>query len=503
MENNKTSFFAVLSILLILLISFNGASIFFSINIPYPENLETDSRNLLSVTSSLPNFMNSVKEQHPLLVSKPQFKSHQNTVSGGISGGISGNLAGDSTRFGYTPIFSNTHLPIFRKSHSLQDFPGKNNENLDALTFVDFSGKLRKGDFPAKVDDFFSNNESPIENKQDPVVVSKTQLKSHQNLEALTFVDSFGEFGRGEFRAKVKAFFSKNESFSCKVKFFMTWISSLDSFTQKEFKSIETLFNTHPKGCLLIVSNSMDSPKGKQILNPFVELGFRVAAVSPDLNYLFKNTIAEPWFVKLKNGDINIGYVPLGQNLSNLIRLCLLYKFGGVYLDSDVMVLRSFTKLKNSIGAQTLDLDTKNWSRLNNAIMVFDKMHPLVYKFIEEFSLTFNGNKWGHNGPYLVSRVVSRVQDRPGYNFTVLPPMAFYPVNWNRVRNLFRGASNESDARWLRGKMRQIWRESYAVHLWNKQSRKLRVEEGSIVGRILLNRCVFCNSSMNSVLRIE
>ncbi|CAH1430774.1 unnamed protein product [Lactuca virosa] len=144
----------------------------------------------------------------------------------------------------------------------------------------------------------------------------------------------------------------------------------------------------------------MDSNKGRQILKPFQEKRFRVTTISPDLHYLFKNTMEESWVFKLTKGDVDAGFIPFGQKLSNLLRLCLLYKFSGVYMDTDVMILKSFSKLKNSIGSQTLDLSSKNWSRLNNAIMVFDKMHPLVYKFIEEFALTFNGNKWGRKGPY-------------------------------------------------------------------------------------------------------
>ncbi|KAC9975348.1 hypothetical protein E3N88_37171 [Mikania micrantha] len=455
MGNKKKSFFAVLSVLLFLLISFNGASIF-SIRIPFPENVAGDSRNLVSVSSSLSNLMYAVGEDNPSVISNVHLQNlqiHENITAGD----------GDSIRFISVPesmkeagptVISYTPLPPLRKSHSL-----------------------------------------PLESKD-------LQVKNKNFLKELTLIEESNRLRRGDFRAKVKEFFSKNES-SCKVRFFMTWISSLNSFSEKEFHSIETLFNTHPKGCLLIVSNSMDSNQGRQILKPFLEKGFRLTAISPDLKYLFKNTMAEYWFMKLTNGDLDVGYVPLGQNLSNLIRLCLLYKFGGVYLDTDVLVLKNFSKLKNSIGAQTIDLDSKKWSRLNNAVMVFDKMHPLVYKFIEEFSLTFDGNKWGHNGPYLVSRVVSRLQDRPGYNFTILPPIAFYPVNWNRVRNLFRGAKNEADAKWLRGKFKQIGSQSYAVHLWNKQSRKLHVEKGSIVGKILSNRCVFCNASINNVVGIE
>ncbi|KAD3338542.1 hypothetical protein E3N88_34063 [Mikania micrantha] len=413
MGNKKKSFFAVLSVLLILLISFNGASIF-SIRIPFPENVAGDSRNLVSVSSSLPNLMYAVGEDNPSVISNTQLQNlqiHENITAG----------SRDSMRFISVPesmkeagptVISYTPLPILRKSHSLS-----------------------------------------LESKD-------LQVESKNFLKELTLMEESNRLRRGDFRAK--------------------------NFTRLKHYSTHT-----PKGCLLIVSNSMDSNQGRQILKPFLEKGFRLTAISPDLKYLFKNTMAEYWFMKLTNGDLDVGYVPLGQNLSNLIRLCLLYKFGGVYLDTDVLVLKNFSKLKNSIGAQTIDLDSKKWSRLNNAVMVFDKMHPLVYKFIEEFSLTFDGNKWGHNGPYLVSRVVSRLQDRPGYNFTILPPMVFYPVNWNRVRNLFRGAKNEADAKWLRGKFKQIGSQSYAVHLWNKQSRKLHVEKGSIVGKSFYQTDVF------------
>ncbi|KAL0361098.1 UNVERIFIED_CONTAM: hypothetical protein Sradi_3794300 [Sesamum radiatum] len=108
-----------------------------------------------------------------------------------------------------------------------------------------------------------------------------------------------------------------------------------------------------------------------------------------------------------------------------------------VYLkDTYIIILKSFRELKNAIGAQTIDLDTGKWCKLNNVVMIFDEGHPLLYKFIQEFALTFNGKKWGHNGPYLVSTVVSRVTGRPGYNFIGPPPMAFYLVDWSKIGSL-------------------------------------------------------------------
>ncbi|GAV86524.1 Gly_transf_sug domain-containing protein/Gb3_synth domain-containing protein [Cephalotus follicularis] len=302
------------------------------------------------------------------------------------------------------------------------------------------------------------------------------------------------------FSTRIREFFERS---SCKLRFFMTWISSTESFGDRELFVIESLFKSHPNACLVMVSNSLDSDQGSQILRPFLDEGFKVIAIKPDFNYIFKGTYAKLWFNKLRKGNVDPGEVSLGQNLSNLLRLALLYRFGGIYVDTDVILLKSFSKLRNVIGAQTIDVETRNWSRLNNAVLIFDKKHPLLFKFIEEFALTFNGNKWGYNGPYLVSRVVTRVSDRPGFNFSVLPPMAFYPVYWSRIGSLFRGPRNQVHSKWLHTKLDLIRRQSFAVHLWNKQSRKLKVQEGSIIDHIMADCCIFCNSSRSSLQIIE
>lgn len=299
-----------------------------------------------------------------------------------------------------------------------------------------------------------------------------------------------------QFSTRIRDFLGNR---GCKVRFFMTWISSLKPFGDRELFAIESLFKSHPFACLVIVSNSMDAESGSLVLKPFLDKGFKLIAIKPDFDYIFKDTHAEKWFKGLKKGNVSPGEVSLGQNMSNLLRLALLYKFGGIYMDTDVIVLKTLTKLRNAIGAQSIDLENGNWSRLNNAVLIFDKNHPLLFKFIEEFALTFDGNKWGHNGPYLVSRVVSRVNRTPGFDFTVLPPSAFYPVNWSRVKSLFKGPEGKAHSTWLRKKLEQIKSESFAVHLWNRQSRKIKAESGSIINHIMLDCCVFCNSSSSTL----
>ncbi|CAM0908688.1 unnamed protein product [Alopecurus aequalis] len=281
----------------------------------------------------------------------------------------------------------------------------------------------------------------------------------------------------------------------CTHRFFMTWLSPLQ-FGRREPLVIETLFRWHPDACLLIASHSMDSAGGTDRLRPFLDRGFRIAAASPDMAYLLDGTPAEGWLDKVSRGEVSPGSIPFGQNLSNLLRLALLYRYGGVYMDADVVILRPLTGLRNAIGAQAVDAATGDWILLNNAVLVFDQGHPMLREFIAEFTATFNGDKWGHNGPDMVSRVADRVRHQmPELGVTVLPPKAFYPVDWMNVGVLFVAPKDGNGKMWVKAKMDEIKGESFGIHLWNKESKSLQMVDGSVIGGLISQGCLFCNFS--------
>ncbi|KAG4936843.1 hypothetical protein JHK84_050950 [Glycine max] len=141
---------------------------------------------------------------------------------------------------------------------------------------------------------------------------------------------------RRQFHARVLGFFVPR----CESQIFMAWESSVGSFGARELLSIESLFKVHPEACL--------------------------------------GTPAEAWLNELKKGKKDPGEISLFQNLSNLMRLAALYKYGGVYLDIDVVVLKPLSLLRNFIGAQCMDAGNKHWTRLNNAVLIFDMNHPLL-----------------------------------------------------------------------------------------------------------------------------
>ncbi|CAN1134407.1 Uncharacterized protein At4g19900 [Linum perenne] len=290
-----------------------------------------------------------------------------------------------------------------------------------------------------------------------------------------------------KFHGRVLEFFNNN----CSVQFYMVWLSPAKTFGPREFLAVDSLFHANPDACLIIVSRSMDSKHGYRKLKPILDLGYKVLAVTPDVPFLVQGTPGEDWLEDMKSGTRDPGYIPLTINLSNLIRVAMIYRYGGTYLDTDFIVLKDFSGLRNAVGAQSIDPTTNRWSSINCAVVVFDLGHPIVLDFIEEFSNTFNGNKWGYNGPAMFSRVFERVGSKPEYNVTIMPPNAFYPVDWIQIRRLFKKPTTGYQSRWVDQLLVEL-QNSYALHLWNKRSRELVIEEGSVMDRLISDHCVVC-----------
>ncbi|CAN0927963.1 Uncharacterized protein At4g19900 [Linum grandiflorum] len=290
-----------------------------------------------------------------------------------------------------------------------------------------------------------------------------------------------------KFHGRVLEFFNNN----CSVQFYMVWLSPANTFGPREFLAMDSLFHSNPDACLIIVSRSMDSKHGYRKLKPMLDLDYKVLAVTPDVPFLVQGTPGEDWLEGMKSGTRDPGYIPLTINLSNLIRISMIYRYGGTYLDTDFIVLKDFSGLRNAVGAQSIDPTTNRWSSINNAVVVFDLGHPIMLDFIEEFSNTFNGNKWGYNGPAMFSRVFERVGSKPEYNLTIMPPNAFYPVDWIQIRRLFKKPTTGYQSRWADQLLLDL-QNSYALHLWNKRSRELIIEEGSVMDRLISDHCVVC-----------
>jgi Glycosyltransferase sugar-binding region containing DXD motif/Alpha 1,4-glycosyltransferase conserved region len=108
------------------------------------------------------------------------------------------------------------------------------------------------------------------------------------------------------------------------------------------------------------------------------------------------------------------------QNIGNALRLWLLHQYGGIYLDLDMIMLRSLSALPIGIGAQVTD------DELNNAALKFPAAHPFVKMLMREWVANYDGNKWGHNGPRRITETLELYERRSPHAADC--PVARWPV---------------------------------------------------------------------------
>ncbi|GAB6026385.1 Lactosylceramide 4-alpha-galactosyltransferase [Chamberlinius hualienensis] len=123
------------------------------------------------------------------------------------------------------------------------------------------------------------------------------------------------------------------------------------------------------------------------------------------------------------------------------VRYVILYKHGGIYLDTDSVVVQTLQNLKNTIALEVNDV-------LAISVLIFDKGHHYMINCIYDYAMNYNATSRGYNGPRLVTRVLKRmcnvnnsflsVLNKPemcqGVN--IFPRKAFYFFHWD---DLFRG----------------------------------------------------------------
>ena len=142
------------------------------------------------------------------------------------------------------------------------------------------------------------------------------------------------------------------------------------------------------------------------------------------------------------------------SKLANYVRLWALHNEGGVYLDTDVEVLRPFTPLLDAgvfLGFQRRE-EVPGW--INNAVLGAERGHPFLGECME---LTLSAFR--ERGEFMLSpHVTTQVLRRRGLerygpqrlgDIDVLALEAFYPYSWL-----------ESYA------PQQVTEETFAVHHW-------------------------------------
>jgi len=124
------------------------------------------------------------------------------------------------------------------------------------------------------------------------------------------------------------------------------------------------------------------------------------------------------------------------SHMSDLLRTALLYKYGGIYFDLDVIPIKNFEQFTNTVALESND-------GVNVAVLVFEKKH-LVLDLQMDIQLKsienqFNALCWNCLGPLALTNALKNVcnehklyihkKDKCQF-IDIQPSFVFYPIKY-------------------------------------------------------------------------
>ncbi|CAK9258344.1 unnamed protein product [Sphagnum jensenii] len=276
---------------------------------------------------------------------------------------------------------------------------------------------------------------------------------------------------------------------TCSIRVFMAWTTPPWSLTVRHQRTLESLFHFHPNACVVVFSETLET----DFFKTFVQEGFKVAVVQPDLPELLANTPTDIFTtVWVRWREIPLYYI----HYTDLLRLVALYKYGGVYMDMDVILLKPLDSLHNAIGSEIL---ANGEVRLNGAVMVFNKSSPFLRECLEEFTATYDDTLLEWNGAELVTRVANFSIRKGGKKWSedpealqIQPPFAFFPLTSSSILRYFVAPTDKQQEEEEKQLLGKIFEEAFTTHYWNRLTAQLVPENGSLIETVLNQHCLTC-----------
>ncbi|XP_066592520.1 lactosylceramide 4-alpha-galactosyltransferase-like [Prorops nasuta] len=237
-------------------------------------------------------------------------------------------------------------------------------------------------------------------------------------------------------------------------------------FNVRKACAVESAARMNPqmKVFLLFLSPATVSNNAKALFNILSSYSnIRINRIFPEV--YVRDTPLEEWYI---GGEALHKSLWPRSHMSDILRYLTLWKYGGIYLDLDVVVTSSLNKSQNFAGAE-------DWKAVAAGVigLGMDKLgRHMADACIEDLMRNFRGNVWGNNGPGVITRTlktlcnttyVARMTERRCKGFIVHSPSVFYPIHYKKWKAYF----DEEN----RNLTMQKLQRSLAIHVWNKLSR--------------------------------
>lgn len=210
---------------------------------------------------------------------------------------------------------------------------------------------------------------------------------------------------------------------------------------------------------------------------------------SIDINDFSKGSPLEE-FVQFEKYKVSKFY---SSHLSDVLRYLLLWKYGGLFFDLDVVVLRNFNLLtENFVCKSTNNFLLSGTMHLNGTGIG----HIVTEKCLIYLRDHFDGNRWASNGPEVVTAVMkelcntnvtSNMTDKNCQGIQILPTALFLPFTDNLM--YFKERATKV--------VMTVIEHAYTAHIYNHVSKNIKLTRNSKCGYLEIAK-KFCPNVYDS-----
>ncbi|XP_067139851.1 lactosylceramide 4-alpha-galactosyltransferase-like [Centruroides vittatus] len=214
-----------------------------------------------------------------------------------------------------------------------------------------------------------------------------------------------------------------------------------------------------------------------QVMNEFSNVQMR----STTFEEIFEGTPLEDWYFQRKwNNSVYKVY-----HLSDAVRYAVIWKHGGIYLDLDIIMLKSLPSFSNFVIKERAN-------SICNGIFGMQRNHSLLYNCMKDFVKVYKSNCFACVGPTLFTKHfvsfcgeknVDVVEKRKNCNVNILNPISAFPVSYRKWKDYFTNSKSLD--------IIEKMNNSYMIHVWNKFSSKriLHLNSGSAYEIAMTRNC--------------
>lgn len=147
---------------------------------------------------------------------------------------------------------------------------------------------------------------------------------------------------------------------------------------------------------------------------------------------------------------------------SDKLRLDILFKYGGIYMDIDTITYRPYKDLLKYnfvIGIQEENYGINKITLYCNAILLSKKNNIFIKKWINEYESIFDPDGWCEASVHLPYNIFNKLSANDKSNIKILEKECFYYPSYNETEKIFENNNNIHD-------------KLITLHLWNTFSEK-------------------------------